>query len=177
RDPEPPTPPSIPVVAEPVRRPEPARPPEPEPVRRPAAEAPSRHGSPAAEPPAVNPTLPEEIRVTQNGGGGRRRRASEDSSVSLTPAPSVPEPTGGGRRRRPDGEPPAWQNGAESGGRHGGKRSKPDEDEAPSRNGSSHSHQETPAAGSHASGRSVMDLLAANGANESTPRRRRRAED
>ncbi|MEV7550488.1 DUF6779 domain-containing protein [Amycolatopsis sp. NPDC089917] len=177
RDPEPPTPPSIPMVSEPARRPEPVRPPEPEPVRRPAAEAPSRHGSPAEEPPAVNPTLPEEIRMTQNGGG-RRRRASEDSSVSLTPAPSAPEPTGGGRRRRPDGEPPAWQGNAESsGGRHGGRRAKPEEDEAPSRNGSSHSRPETPAAGSHASGRSVMDLLAANGANESTPRRRRRAED
>ncbi|MEU3625215.1 hypothetical protein BS329_04440 [Amycolatopsis coloradensis] len=170
RDPEPPTPLSIPVVAEPVR------PPEPEPVRRPAAETPSRHSGGAEEPPAVNPTLPEELRVTQNRSGGRRRRASDDSSVSLTPVPQVPEPTGGGRRRRPDGEPPAWQSTESSGGRHGGKRAKP-EDEAPSRNGSSHSRPETPDAGSHASGRSVMDLLAANGANESTPRRRRRAED
>ncbi|MFE5568732.1 DUF6779 domain-containing protein [Amycolatopsis japonica] len=177
RDPEPPTPLSIPAVSEPPRRAEPVRQPEPEPVRRPAAEAPSRHGSPAAEePPAVNPTLPEEIRLAQNGGGGRRRRAAEDSSVSITPAPNVPEPTGGGRRRRPDGEPPAWQSAESSGGRHGGRRAKPD-DEAPSRNGSSHSRPETSDAGSHASGRSVMDLLAANGANESTPRRRRRAED
>ncbi|RSM77152.1 hypothetical protein DL991_21690 [Amycolatopsis sp. WAC 01375] len=179
RDPEPPTPLSIPmpipVVSEPPRRAEPVRQPEPEPVRRPAAEAPSRHGGGTEEPPAVNPTLPEEVRLTQNGGG-RRRRAAEDSSVSLTPAPNVPEPTGGGRRRRPDGEPPAWQSSESSGGRHGGRRAKPD-DEAPSRNGSSHSRPETPAAGSHASGRSVMDLLAANGANESTPRRRRRAED
>ncbi len=179
RDPEPPTPlsipMSIPVVSEPPRRAEPVRQPEPEPVRRPAAEAPSRHGGGAEEPPAVNPTLPEEVRMTQNGGG-RRRRAAEDSSVSLTPAPNVPEPTGGGRRRRPEGEPPAWQSSESSGGRHGGRRAKPDE-EAPSRNGSSHSRPETPAAGSHASGRSVMDLLAANGANESTPRRRRRAED
>ncbi|WP_409494500.1 DUF6779 domain-containing protein [Amycolatopsis sp. cmx-11-12] len=170
RDPEPPTPLSIPVVAEPVR------PPEPEPVRRPAAETPSRHSGGVEEPPAVNPTLPEELRVTQNRSGGRRRRASDDSSVSLTPVPPVPEPTGGGRRRRPDGEPPAWQSTESSGGRHGGGRAKP-EDEAPSRNGSSHSRPETPDAGSHASGRSVMDLLAANGANESTPRRRRRAED
>ncbi len=170
RDPEPPTPLSIPVVSEPVR------PPEPEPVRRPAAETPSRHSPPVEEPPAVNPTLPEELRVTQNRSGGRRRRAADDSSASLTPAPNVPEPTGGGRRRRPDGEPPAWQGTESSGGRHGGRRAKP-EDEAPSRNGSSHSRPETPDAGSHASGRSVMDLLAANGANESTPRRRRRAED
>lgn len=180
REPEPPTPPSIPAVSEPPRRAEPVRKPEPEPVRRPAAEAPSRHSSPPAEePPAVNPTLPEEIRLAQNGGGGRRRRAAEDSSVSLTPAPNVPEPTGGGRRRRPDGEPPAWQNTESSGGRHGGRRAKPD-DETPSRSGSSgasHSRPETSEAGSHASGRSVMDLLAANGANESTPRRRRRAED
>ncbi|MBB5853450.1 DUF6779 domain-containing protein [Amycolatopsis umgeniensis] len=176
RDPEPPTPLSIPVVSEPPRRAEPARPPEPEPVRRPAAEAPSRHSPPVEEPPAVNPTLPEEVRMTQNGSGGRRRRAAEDSSVSLTPAPNVPEPTGGGRRRRPDGEPPAWQGTESSGGRHGGRRAKPEE-EAPSRNGASHSRPETPPAGSHASGRSVMDLLAANGANESTPRRRRRAED
>ncbi|WP_037318351.1 DUF6779 domain-containing protein [Amycolatopsis orientalis] len=186
REPEPPTPLSIPIVSEPPRRAEPVRPPEPEPVRRPAAETPSRHSPPAEtparhsppaeEPPAVNPTLPEEVRALQNRPGGRRRRAAEDSSTSLTPAPNVPEPTGGGRRRRPDGEPPAWQNTESSGGRHGGKRAKPD-DEAPSRNGSSHSRPETPPAGSHASGRSVMDLLAANGANESTPRRRRRAED
>ncbi|OLZ52255.1 DUF6779 domain-containing protein [Amycolatopsis keratiniphila] len=179
REPEPPTPPSIPAVSEPPRRAEPVRQPEPEPVRRPAAEAPSRHSSPPAEePPAVNPTLPEEIRLAQSGGGGRRRRAAEDSSVSITPAPNVPEPTGGGRRRRPDGEPPAWQSAAaeSTGGRHGGRRAKPD-DETPSRNGSSHSRPETSDAGSHASGRSVMDLLAANGANESTPRRRRRAED
>ncbi|MGY6657698.1 DUF6779 domain-containing protein [Amycolatopsis sp. TRM77291] len=177
REPEPPTPPSIPAVSEPPRRAEPVRKPEPEPVRRPAAEAPSRHSSPPVEePPAVNPTLPEEIRLSQNGGGGRRRRAAEDSSASLTPAPNVPEPTGGGRRRRPDGEPPAWQSTESSGGRHGGRRAKPD-DETPSRNGSSHSRPETSEAGSHASGRSVMDLLAANGANESTPRRRRRAED
>ncbi len=176
RDPEPPTPLSIPVVSEPPRRAEPVRPPEPEPVRRPAAEEPSRHSPPVEEPPAVNPTLPEEVRMTQNGSGGRRRRAAEDSSVSLTPAPTVPEPTGGGRRRRPDGEPPAWQSQESSGGRHGGRRAKPEEEE-PSRNGASHSRPETPAAGSHASGRSVMDLLAANGANESTPRRRRRAED
>jgi len=62
REPEPPTPstpPSNPVVAEPARRAEPVRQPEPEPVRRPAAEAPSRHGGGAEEPPAVNPTLPE----------------------------------------------------------------------------------------------------------------------
>lgn len=187
RDPEPPTPLSLPMSEpprrpEPPRRAEPVRPPEPvmppEPVRRPAAEAPSRHGG-GVEEPAVNPTLPEEVRLMQNRPGGRRRRAAEESSTSLTPAPNVPEPTGGGRRRRPDGEPPAWQGGEpeSSGGRHGGRRAKPEDEAPPSRNGSSHSRPETPAAGSHASGRSVMDLLAANGANESTPRRRRRAED
>ncbi|KZB83345.1 DUF6779 domain-containing protein [Amycolatopsis regifaucium] len=178
--PEPRPEPPSPVGSEPPpRRTEPVRPPEPEPVRPAAAETPSRHGGGSEEPPAVNPTLPEEVRAMQSRPGGRRRRAAEDSSASLTPAPNVAEPTGGGRRRRPDGEPPAWQSAAaETGGRHGGKRAKPD-DEAPSRNGSSHSRPEpeTPAAGSHASGRSVMDLLAANGANESTPRRRRRAED
>ncbi|MGW4395362.1 DUF6779 domain-containing protein [Amycolatopsis nivea] len=55
----------------------------------------------------------------------------------------------GGRRRRPDGEPPAW--------------------EAPA--------EEAASAGHHASGRSVTELLAANGKTEGSPRRRRRAED
>ncbi|WP_134728483.1 DUF6779 domain-containing protein [Amycolatopsis nivea] len=55
----------------------------------------------------------------------------------------------GGRRRRPEGEPPAW--------------------EAPA--------EEAASAGHHASGRSVTELLAANGKTEGSPRRRRRAED
>lgn len=192
-EPEPPTPLSIPMVsepprrAEPVRRPEPVREPEPvlppEPVRRPepVAETPSRHGSPVEEPLSVNMTLPEEVRAMPGRPGGRRRRAAEESSTSRTRASNVPEPTGGGRRRRPDGEPPSWQGAVSEppGGRHGGGHTKQNEES--SRNGSSHSHSdpapETSASGSHAAGRSVMDLLAANGANESTPRRRRRAED
>ncbi|ATY15258.1 hypothetical protein CU254_36340 [Amycolatopsis sp. AA4] len=61
---------------------------------------------------------------------------------------AAPAPSSGGRRRRPEGEPPAW--------------------EAPA---------EEAASGHHASGRSVTELLAANGKTDGSPRRRRRAED
>ncbi|WP_409184545.1 DUF6779 domain-containing protein [Amycolatopsis sp. VS8301801F10] len=57
-------------------------------------------------------------------------------------------PSSGGRRRRPEGEPPAWEAAEEAG-----------------------------SGGHHASGRSVTELLAANGKADGTPRRRRRAED
>jgi hypothetical protein len=43
--------------------------------------------------------------------------------------------------------------------------------------GISYDELEPAEAGSHASGRSVNELLAANGAADFTPRRRRRAED
>ncbi len=175
------TPLSLPAFETPPSQPVPQTTLPPVPERRPEPIAePPRYSQPV-EQQLTNPTLPEEIRTMQNRPGGRRRRAADDSSSSLTPVPNVPEPNGGGRRRRPEGEPPAWQNGASesSGGRHGGGHARPEE-QAPSRNGSSHSRPENGTegpAGSHAAGRSVMELLAANGANDSIPRRRRRAED
>ncbi|GAA3556688.1 hypothetical protein GCM10022222_45480 [Amycolatopsis ultiminotia] len=128
-----------------------------------------RHGAPAADEPA-NSTLPESVRDNAvNGTGGRRRRADGES------APAV------GRRRRPDGEPPAWEN--QTAPAHG-RRSAPEPEESAHRQHSAPENEEpahgrrSTETGSHASGRSVTELLAANGkATESTPRRRRRAED
>ncbi|EOD68278.1 hypothetical protein H480_12212 [Amycolatopsis vancoresmycina DSM 44592] len=45
------------------------------------------------------------------------------------------------------------------------------------RNGRRSAPEPAPGSGSHAAGRSVSELLAANGGTGSTPRRRRRAED
>jgi len=170
-------------------------------------ESPSRHGShraPAeaaqADAQPVNPTLPESVRNYQGRSGGRRRKPDDSQQMPAVPAPP-PEPSGG-RRRRPAGEPPAWEgmvaerasmsrrnmapvdpadveyngnghngNGANGNGANGqnGNGNGP----AP-RNGR---RAETPGSGSHNTGRSVSELLAANGGTGSTPRRRRRAED
>ncbi|WP_329054343.1 hypothetical protein OG738_14475 [Amycolatopsis sp. NBC_01488] len=159
----------------------------------------SRHGgshrAPAeaanADGPMANPTLPESVRNYQGRSGGRRRKPDESQQMPAVPAP---EPTGGGRRRRPDGEPPAWEgmvaerasmsrrnmtpvdpadieqngNGHNGNGHNGASNGH-------ARNG--HRSAEAPGSGSHAAGRSVSELLAANGGTGSTPRRRRRAED
>ncbi|MGW7534755.1 DUF6779 domain-containing protein [Amycolatopsis sp. NPDC054798] len=116
-----------------------------------------RHGAPGAD--AVNPTLPESVRsAVGSGAGGRRRRPEAESGPAAAPV-------SGGRRRRPDGEPPAWESAAEESveeeSAHG--RRAADRGEGP--------------AGHHASGRSVTELLAANGKKDGSPRRRRRAED
>lgn len=133
----------------------------------------SRHGahrSSDEEPTesSVNPTLPEAVRssVTTNKGGGRRRRSDDEP----TPAP---EPTGGGRRRRADGEPPSWEG---MGSSPGHREAKPDPQEARPARGR-RSAEDAPQSGSHTAGRSVTELLAANGADAPSPRRRRRAED
>jgi hypothetical protein len=108
-------------------------------------EAPGRHRPPPTPPPA-----------------GRRHRADETPAPGRRHArPEEPAESGGGRRRRAEGTP-SWQearqadepvNGAEAGWR-------PDRSER---------------SGSHASGHSVADLLAAHG--DTKPRRRRRRED
>ncbi|MDT8910964.1 DUF6779 domain-containing protein [Amycolatopsis sp. PS_44_ISF1] len=135
----------------------------------PAPASPARHGahhSPAEEPPEppVNPTLPEAVRssVSAPQPGGRRRRAEDEPA---------PEPTGGGRRRRADGEPPSWQGVAS--GSH--REAEPVEEAEPARG--RRSAEDAPSSGSHTAGRSVTELLAANGADAPSPRRRRRAED
>jgi hypothetical protein len=135
----------------------------------------------------------------QSRPGGRRRRAEDEDA----PAVESPAPVSGGRRRRPDGEPPAWQpepsyergsrhagNGATNGSSRptngsaghtpSGSHSLPDTGGSAPRNGTNghrSAEPEAAEAGSHAAGRSVTELLAAHGASDSAPRRRRRAED
>ncbi|MFD2468575.1 DUF6779 domain-containing protein [Amycolatopsis silviterrae] len=156
--------------AEPARHAEPAvkKPEAPaEPVRAPsrleqfsrsdlsplAADTPTgRHGAPGADKSA----LPEAVRTAGSGTGGRRRRPDDEPA---------PVPSAGGRRRRPDGEPPAWEASGDDGV------------EEESAHGRRSAERGAGAAGSHAAGRSVTELLAANGKTEGSPRRRRRAED
>src|SRR5690606_11465313 len=108
-----------------------------------------------AEEPVVNPTLPPEVRDLARRPGGRRRRAGDDEAAEQSQEST-------GRRYRPEGEP--WQVPGGAQESTGGRRRAPDpEDDEPS--------------GSHSSGRSVSELLAAYGAGDATPRRRRRAED
>ncbi|SEP24706.1 DUF6779 domain-containing protein [Amycolatopsis saalfeldensis] len=132
----------------------------------------SRHGAHRSsdEEPAessVNPTLPEAVRSSvANKGGGRRRRSDDESTPT-------PEPTGGGRRRRADGEPPSWE-GMGSSPSH--REAKPEPQEPRPARGR-RSAEDAPQSGSHTAGRSVTELLAANGADAPSPRRRRRAED
>ncbi|MDQ0378753.1 DUF6779 domain-containing protein [Amycolatopsis thermophila] len=75
-----------------------------------------------------------------------------------------PDEAPAGRRHRAEGEPPSWVS--------TGRRAKPEADTPRS------GHRTTAAedTGSHSAGRSVSELLAANG-KTATPRRRRRAED
>lgn len=113
-----------------------------------------------------NPTLPEEARrlAEQGRPGGRRRRPEED-----TPPPA--EPTVG-RRRRSEGETSSMQPAGDDGRRRAGL-SRPEME--PLGNTRRAEPEDT---GSHSAGRSVSDLLAANGGSTvGTPRRRRRAED
>ncbi|MEV4052745.1 DUF6779 domain-containing protein [Amycolatopsis sp. NPDC049688] len=157
-------------------------------------EPPSRHGGSHRAPgeaaaqadagPLANPTLPESVRNFQGRSGGRRRKP--DESQQLPAVPAAPEPAGGGRRRRPDGEPPAWEGMVAeraSMSRRGMTPVDPADVEQNgnghngSRNGRRAAPEPAPGSGSHAAGRSVSELLAANGGTGSTPRRRRRAED
>jgi hypothetical protein len=171
--------------------------PVPKPAAKPAPkepEEPVRRGGSHRIPTEKKPAAVRETPAEQSSGGGRRRR-EDSASFALppkaAPAPApAPEPVSGGRRRRPDGEPPVWKGGGEAepvnGSRHStngssatnGSHSKPAaETGPPSRRGSRFADPDPAEAGSHAAGRSVNELLAAHGAADSTPRRRRRAED
>ncbi|WP_106177591.1 DUF6779 domain-containing protein [Prauserella shujinwangii] len=172
----------------PVQRPEPEQPTpaarrapqQPEPVPEPApsydadwsaswrdAEGGGRRRAPeqaAADEarPEPNPTLPPEIRDLPARPGGRRRRAEDDDAAAGRHG--EPESYSGGRRYRPEGEPWANHGGGERANGGGRRRApEPDSTNEPS--------------GSHSEGRSVSELLAAHGASNTTPRRRRRAED
>ncbi|WP_103351061.1 DUF6779 domain-containing protein [Amycolatopsis sp. CA-128772] len=153
-------------------------------------EPPSRHGgshrapgeaAAQAEAPMANPTLPESVRNFQGRSGGRRRKPDESQQMPAVPA--APEPPASGRRRRPDGEPPAWEGMVAeraSMSRRGMTPVDPADVEQNGHNGARNGHrtpEPPPGSGSHAAGRSVSELLAANGGTGSTPRRRRRAED
>ncbi|MEU4672475.1 DUF6779 domain-containing protein [Amycolatopsis sp. NPDC023774] len=130
---------------------------------------PGAHSNSGEEPEEpVNPTLPESVRSTVAKSSGGRRRRSDDEPA---------ETPGRGRRRRPDGEPPAWE-GMVTERASQSRRNLPPVDapeDTPSRG--RRSTDAAPASGSHTAARSVTELLAANGAAESAPRRRRRAED
>lgn len=146
--------------------------------RRPDAdEAPA----PDAEPPALPPLpVPEEEATSRRSAAGAavegRRSADSSGYRSAVSGRRSAEATNGspveevvtGRRHRPEGEPPSWTG--------GGRRAKP-EPEAPRTGRRAAVEEDT---GSHSvsssTGRSVSDLLAANG-KTATPRRRRRAED
>lgn len=137
--------------------------------RKPAAQEAGRELDKMTKPPRKrgNPTLPEEARLLAEQGrpGGRRRRPEDD-----TPPP--PEPAGG-RRRRPEGESsPGTPPVAESNRRRAGLSRPAMEPLGNTR------RAEPEDTGSHSAGRSVSDLLAANGGStRGTPHRRRRAED
>ncbi|WIV60197.1 DUF6779 domain-containing protein [Amycolatopsis nalaikhensis] len=147
-------------------------------------EPPSRHSgshrAPAEEAPPVNPTLPESVRNFQGRSGGRRRKPDDSQQLPAVPAP---EPSGGGRRRRPDGEPPAWEGMVAERASMSRRNMTPVDPAEAEQNGNGHARngrraaEGAPGSGSHTAGRSVSELLAANGGTGSTPRRRRRAED
>lgn len=99
------------------------------------------------------------------GAADSTEASGEDSVVNPTLPPEVRDLARkpGGRRRRAEDEddvPQAEQEPESAGGR---RRAPDEEDGEPT--------------GSHSSGRSVSDLLAAHGTGDTTPRRRRRAED
>jgi hypothetical protein len=173
--------------------------PVPKPAAKPAPkepEEPVRRGGSHRVPSEKKAAAMRETAAEQSSGGGRRRR-DDSAAFALPPQPAPvpapapePEPVSGGRRRRPDGEPPVWKGGGEAepvnGSRHStngspatnGSHSKPAaETGPPTRRGSRFADPEPADSGSHAAGRSVNELLAAHGAADSTPRRRRRAED
>jgi hypothetical protein len=100
------------------------------------------------------------------GPTGGDRRAAESGYL----APVARQDTGG-RRRRAEGQP-TWQDSWQQNGSTSGSHARPD-----------YGYGESPS-GSHATGRSVSELLASNGGgaygeapDASTPRRRRRRED
>jgi len=131
-----------------------------------AADTPTgRHGAPGSEG-EVNSTLPESVRSTASSGSGGRRRRAEDSAAAGSAGTA---PAGGGRRRRAEGEPAAWQGGTSGETAAHGRRSAETAESA--------AEPAEAGGGSHAAGRSVTELLAANGKGEGSPRRRRRAED
>jgi hypothetical protein len=94
--------------------------------------------------------------------GSRHSNGSNGSSRPSNGSAPLPPPSGS--HSRPDNGSSNGSNGSNghrSAAAHGTRYSEPEPAEA----------------GSHAAGRSVTELLAAHGASESTPRRRRRAED
>ena len=120
---------------------------------------------------------------TEPAGEGRRGAEADAAAAEEAPV---------GRRHRPDGEPPSWMStgrrAAPAGDEQprGSRRAAVGDDEQPRGSRRAAVDDEQPRgsrraapaddAGSHSNGRSVNELLAANG-KTATPRRRRRAED
>jgi hypothetical protein len=130
-----------------------------------------------AEPPAANPTLPEDARrlAQQGRPSGRRRLVDDEAPVQ----PAAPE--GEGRRHRADGEPPSWMQSPAADGatRRRAGHSRPELEPVPTPVHTGHrvAAEAGDEAGSHSAGRSVTELLAAHGSDTAAPRRRRRAAD
>lgn len=123
------------------------------------AAVPEGESTPESAQSEPNPTLPPEIGAVREPGGRRRRAESDDDATSTTESSR----SSGGRRYRADDEEPAWMSAVPSKGRRRAAEPTESADDEPS--------------GSHSKGRSVSELLAAYGAGNITPRRRRRAAD
>lgn len=124
---------------------------------------PAPEAAPAEQPIVKGPLPPMSYPEQPAGAADSTEVSGEDSAVNPTLPPEVRDLARkpGGRRRRaePEDDDPQAES-SESGGR---RRAPDPEDGEPT--------------GSHSSGRSVSELLAAHGTGDTTPRRRRRAED
>jgi hypothetical protein len=104
------------------------------------------------------------------------RRAAESGYV----APVAFGPGGAVDRRSVESGymAPVARGNRHAAGESGGRRHRADDQQAASSRSGSHARPDTDApSGSHATGRSVSELLASNGSGPDTPRRRRRRED
>jgi hypothetical protein len=125
--------------------------------RRPEGEPPRWQGS--AEPESVNGS-----RHSSNGSAGNNSAGSDGSSTGSAAANgsgSNDRAGSSGSHAVPDTTERNGSHGRRAAAAHSTRYDEPSSDET----------------GSHAAGRSVTELLAAHGARDATPRRRRRAED
>lgn len=126
---------------------------------------PAQHAGPPPEaqaPPPPSPPLPPQAQGPQNRSGGRRRKPDDEQPwQGFNPPAGEPEPRNGNGVRPHAG---AVSNGNPLPPAPTGRRRAP---EPPADDGG----------GSHSEGLSVTELLAAHGAGNVAPRRRRRADD
>jgi hypothetical protein len=150
---------------------------------------------------APEPVVAKDTPSDSASGGGRRRRA--DDAPAEAPASGGRRRRPDGEPPAWEADEPAAHGSRHANGSNGSSRPSNGSSPVPPSNGShsradsgsngtngSNGHRSAAAhanrysepepaaeAGSHAAGRSVTELLAAHGASETTPRRRRRAED